>query len=186
MQNKNSRLKIILLLFMAIPLLLAASLLNAQTKGETKMTTEKWTALILNQNHMNMLECYDYHIYLENKQMLYSCTFHGNASIADRNGLCKLQDMPVTEADLAELNDFLQKLPLERPTPKRPRNPHMPAYDAATFSFLVYFGTYVDRYSLTAKLSAEQKDKLRQILHRLFVKVKDRKNDNPAKDVEQR
>ena len=88
--------------------------------------------------------------------------------------------MPVTEADLAELNDFLQKLPLERHTPKRPRNPHMPAYDAATFSFLVYFGTYVDRYSLTAKLSAEQKDELRQILHRLFVKVKDRKNDNPA------
>ena len=180
MQNKNSRLKIILLLFMAIPLLLAASLFNAQTKGETKMTTEKWTALILNQNHMNMLECYDYHIYLENKQMLYSCTFHGNAGIAERNGLCKLQSMPVTEADLAELNDFLQKLPLERPTPKRPRAPHMRAYDAATFSFLVYFGTYVDRYSLTAKLSAEQKDELRQILHRLFVRVKDRKNDNPA------
>lgn len=180
MQNKNSRLKIILLLFMAIPLLLAASLLNAQTKGETKMTTEKWTALILNQNHMNMLECYDYHIYLENKQMLYSCTFHGNAGIADRNGLCKLQDMPVTEADLAELNDFLQKLPFERPTPKRPRNPHMRAYDAATFSFRVYFGTYVDRYSLTAKLSSEQKDELRQILRRLFVRVKDRKNDNPV------
>ena len=56
----------------------------------------------------------------------------------------------------------------------------MPAYDAATFSFLVYFGTYVDRYSLTAKLSAEQKDELRQILHRLFVRVKDRKNDNSA------
>ena len=81
---------------MAIPLLLAASLLNAQTKGEPKMTTEKWTSLILNQNHMNKLQCYDYHIYLENKQMLYSCTFHGNAGITDRNGLCKLQDMPVT------------------------------------------------------------------------------------------
>ena len=180
MQNKSSRLKLILLLFMAIPLLLAASLLNAQTKGATQMTTEKWTSLVLKQNHMNKLQCYDYNIYLENKQMLYSCTFHGNAGIADRNGLCKLQSMPVTEADLAELNDFLHKLPLERPAPKRPRNPHMPAYDAATFSFFVYFGTYVDRYSLTAKLSAEQKDELRQILHRLFVKVKDRKNDTPA------
>ena len=135
------------------------------------MTTEKWTSLVLKQNHMNQLQCYDYHIYLENKQLLYSCTFHGNAGIDNRNGLCKLQNMPVTEADLAELNDFLHKLP---------RNPHMPAYDAATFSFFVYFGTYVDRYSLTAKLSAEQKDELRQILHRLFVKVKDRKNDTPA------
>ena len=53
------------------------------------MTTEKWTSLVLKQNHMNKLQCYDYHIYLENKQMLYSCTFHGNAGIDNRNGLCK-------------------------------------------------------------------------------------------------
>ena len=77
----------------------------------------------------------------------------------------------VTSEDLAELDAFIQKLPLTEQKQKQAEK--LFAHDATTSEFYIALGSYKNknRRKVTPQLSSMQQDEAMDILKRLYVKV---------------
>ena len=80
----------------------------------------------------------------------------------------------VTSEDLAELDVFIQKLPLTDQEQKQ--NDMLFAHDATTTEFYITLGSYKNknRRKVTPQLYSMQQDKAVDILKRLYEKVSKR------------
>ena len=91
-----------------------------------------------------------------------------------KGGNCLLSSAEVTSEDLAELDAFIQKLPLTEQKQKQAEK--LFAYDATTKEFYIALGSYKNknRRKVTPQLSSMQQDKAVDILKRLYAKVSKR------------
>ena len=80
----------------------------------------------------------------------------------------------VTSEDLAELDAFIQKLPLTEQEQKQ--TDMLFAHDATTTEFYITLGSYKNknRRKVRPQLSSMQQDEAMDILKRLYVKVSKR------------
>lgn len=136
------------------------------------MTNVEWSAFYLNRNHQVRSLCYrfdvNYDPYKEG-QGTFSCFF------VDKKGEnCLLSSAEVTSEDLAELDAFIQKLPLTEQ--KKKQSEKLFAHDATTSEFYITLGSYKNknRRKVRPQLSSMQQDEAMDILKRLYVKVSKR------------
>lgn len=97
------------------------------------------------------------------------------AFFVDKKGEnCLLSSAEVTSEDLAELDAFIQKLPLTEQ--KKKQSEKLFAHDATTSEFYIALGSYKNknRRKVTPQLSSMQQDEAMDILKRLYVKVSKR------------
>ena len=97
------------------------------------------------------------------------------AFFVDKKGEnCLLSSAEVTSEDLAELDAFIQKLPLTEQKQKQAEK--LFAHDATTTEFYIALGSYKNknRRKVTPQLSRMQQDKAMDILKRLYTKVSKR------------
>ena len=97
------------------------------------------------------------------------------AFFVDKKGEnCLLSSAEVTSEDLAELDAFIQKLPLTEQEQKQTDMPS--AHDATTTEFYITLGSYKNknRRKVRPQLSSMQQDEAMDILKRLYVKVSKR------------
>ena len=84
----------------------------------------------------------------------------------------------MTSEDLAELDAFIQKLPLaeQEQKQKQKQTDMLFAHDATTTEFYITLGSYKNknRRKVRPQLSSMQQDKAMDILKRLYVKVSKR------------
>jgi hypothetical protein len=93
-----------------------------------------------------------------------------------KGGNCLLSSAEVTSEDLAELDAFIQKLPLTEQEQKQKQTDMLFAHDATTKGFYITLGSYKNknRRKVTPQLSSMQQDKALDILKRLYAKVSKR------------
>mgnify|MGYP004419553133 FL=1 len=136
------------------------------------MTHVEWTTFYLNRNHQVRSLCYRFDINYDpfkEGQGTFSCFF------VDKKGEnCLLSSAMVTSEDLAELDAFIQKLPLAEQEKKQSEK--LFAHDATTTEFYITLGSYKNknRRKVKPQLSSMQQDKALDILKRLYAKVSQR------------
>ena len=157
-------------MLLTVLVLLTANIGCAPVKGEDKMTNVEWSTFYMNQNHQFRTLCYRFevnHDSFKEGQGTFSCFF------VDKNGRnCLLSSAKVTSEDLAELDAFIQKLPLA----EQEQTDMLFAHDATTTEFYIALGSYKNkkRRKVKPQLSSMQQDEAMDILKRLYVKVSKR------------
>lgn len=168
----HSKLWKIAKMLLVVLVLLTANIGCAPVKGEDKMTHVEWSAFYMNQNHQFRTLCYRFEVNYDpfkEGQGTFSCFF------VDKNGKnCLLSSAKVTSEDLAELDAFIQKLPLTEQKQKQAEK--LFAHDATTTEFYITLGSYKNknRRKVRPQLSSMQQDKAMDILKRLYAKVSKR------------
>lgn len=168
----HSKLWKIAKMLLAVLVLLTANIGCAPVKGEDKMTHVEWSAFYMNQNHQFRTLCYRFEVNYDpfkEGQGTFSCFF------VDKNGKnCLLSSAKVTSEDLAELDAFIQELPLAEQEQKQ--TDMLFAHDATTKGFYITLGSYKNknRRKVTPQLSSMQQDEAMDILKRLYTKVSKR------------
>lgn len=136
------------------------------------MTHVEWTTFYLNRNHQVRSLCYRFDVNYDSfkeGQGTFSCFF------VDKKGEnCLLSSAEVTSEDLAELDAFIQKLPLTEQKQKQAEK--LFAHDATTTEFYIALGSYKNknRRKVKPQLSSMQQDEAMDILKRLYTKVSKR------------
>ena len=161
-------------MLLVVLVLLTANIGCAPVKGEDKMTNVEWSAFYMNQNHQFRTLCYRFEVNndpFKEGQGTFSCFF------VDKKGdNCLLSSAKVTSEDLAELDAFIQKLPLAEQEQKQKQTDMLFAHDATTKEFYITLGSYKNknRRKVKPQLSSMQQDKALDILKRLYAKVSKR------------
>lgn len=161
-------------MLLTVLVLLTANIGCAPVKGEDKMTNVEWSTFYMNQNHQFRTLCYRFEVNYDpfkEGQETFSCFF------VDKNGKnCLLSSAKVTSEDLAELDAFIQKLPLAEQEQKQKQTDMLFAHDATTKGFYITLGSYKNknRRKVRPQLSSMQQDKALDILKRLYAKVSKR------------
>ena len=159
-------------MLLVVLVLLTANIGCAPVKGEDKMTNVEWSTFYMNQNHQFRTLCYRFEVNYDpfkEGQGTFSCFF------VDKKGdNCLLSSAKVTSEDLAELDAFIQKLPLAEQEQKQ--TDMLFAHDATTKEFYITLGSYKNknRRKVRPQLSSMQQDKALDILKRLYAKVSKR------------
>ena len=159
-------------MLLVVLVLLTANIGCAPVKGEDKMTNVEWSTFYINQNHQFRTLCYRFEVNYDpfkEGQATFSCFF------VDKKGEnCLLSSAEVTSEDLAELDAFIQKLPLTEQ--KQKQTDMLFAHDATISEFYIALGSYKNknRRKVRPQLSSMQQDKAMDILKRLYVKVSKR------------
>lgn len=159
-------------MLLTVLVLLTANIGCAPVKGEDKMTNVEWSAFYMNQNHQFRTLCYRFEVNYDpfkEGQGTFSCFF-----VDKKGGNCLLSSAEVTSEDLAELDAFIQELPLAEQEQKQ--TDMLFAHDATTKGFYITLGSYKNknRRKVTPQLSSMQQDKALDILKRLYAKVSKR------------
>lgn len=168
----HSKLWKIVKILLAVLVLLTVNIGCAPVEGEDNMTHVEWTTFYLNRNHQVRSLCYRFDVNFDpfkEGQGTFSCFF------VDKKGEnCLLSSAEVTSEDLAELDAFIQKLPLTEQKQKQAEK--LFAHDATTTEFYIALGSYKNknRRKVRPQLSSMQQDKAMDILKRLYVKVSKR------------
>ena len=161
-------------MLLVVLVLLTANIGCAPVKGEDKMTNVEWSTFYMNQNHQFRTLCYRFEVNYDpfkEGQGTFSCFF------VDKKGdNCLLSSAKVTSEDLAELDAFIQKLPLAEQEQKQKQTDMLFAHGATTKEFYITLGSYKNknRRKVKPQLSSMQQDKAMDILKRLYVKVSKR------------
>lgn len=161
-------------MLLVVLVLLTANIGCAPVKGEDKMTNVEWSTFYMNQNHQFRTLCYRFEVNYDpfkEGQGTFSCFF------VDKKGdNCLLSSAKVTSEDLAELDAFIQKLPLAEQEQKQKQTDMLFAHDATTKEFYITLGSYKNknRRKVKPQLSSMQQDKALDILKRLYAKVSKR------------
>ena len=138
------------------------------------MTNVEWSAFYMNRNHQFRTLCYRFEVNYDpfkEGQATFSCFF------VDKKGdNCLLSSAKVTSEDLAELDAFIQKLPLAEQEQKQKQTDMLFAHDATTKEFYITLGSYKNknRRKVKPQLSSMQQDKALDILKRLYAEVSKR------------
>lgn len=140
------------------------------------MTNVEWSTFYMNQNHQFRTLCYRFEVNYDpfkEGQGTFSCFF------VDKKGdNCLLSSAKVTSEDLAELDAFIQKLPLaeQEQKQKQKQTDMLFAHDATTKEFYITLGSYKNknRRKVRPQLSSMQQDKALDILKRLYAEVSKR------------
>ncbi|WP_293829892.1 hypothetical protein [uncultured Phascolarctobacterium sp.] len=161
-------------MLLVVLVLLTANIGCAPVKGEDKMTNVEWSAFYMNRNHQFRTLCYRFEVNYDpfkEGQATFSCFF------VDKKGdNCLLSSAKVTSEDLAELDAFIQKLPLAEQEQKQKQTDMLFAHDATTKEFYITLGSYKNknRRKVKPQLSSMQQDKALDILKRLYAEVSKR------------
>ena len=161
-------------MLLVVLVLLTANIGCAPVKGEDKMTNVEWSTFYMNQNHQFRTLCYRFEVNYDpfkEGQATFSCFF------VDKKGKnCLLSSAEVTSEDLAELDAFIQKLPLAEQEQKQKQTDMLFAHDVTTKEFYIALGSYKNknRRKVKPQLSSMQQDKALDILKRLYAKVSKR------------
>ena len=161
-------------MLMVVLVLLTANIGCAPVKGEDKMTNVEWSTFYMNQNHQFRTLCYRFEVNYDpfkEGQGTFSCFF------VDKKGdNCLLSSAKVTSDDLAELDAFIQKLPLVEQEQEQKQTDMLFAHDATTKEFYITLGSYKNknRRKVKPQLSSMQQDKALDILKRLYAEVSKR------------
>lgn len=161
-------------MLLVVLVLLTANIGCAPVKGEDKMTNVEWSTFYMNQNHQFRTLCYRFEVNYDpfkEGQGTFSCFF------VDKKGdNCLLSSAKVTSEDLAELDAFIQKLPLAEQEQKQKQTDMLFAHDATTKEFYITLGSYKNknRRKVKPQLSSMQQDKALDILKRLYAEVSQR------------
>lgn len=170
----HSKLWKIAKMLLVVLVLLTANIGCAPVQGEDKMTHVEWSAFYMNRNHQFRTLCYSFEVNYDpfkEGQGTFSCFF------VDKNGKnCLLSSAKVTSEDLAELDAFIQELPLAEQEQKQKQTDMLFAHDAITKEFYITLGSYKNknRKKVRPQLSSMQQDKALDILKRLYAKVSKR------------
>ena len=170
----HSKLWKITKMLLAVLVLLTVNIGCAPVQGEDKMTHVEWSTVYMSLNQQFRTLCYrfdvNYDPYKEGKAT-FRCFFVDN-----KGGNCLLSSAEVTSEDLAELDAFIQKLPLTEQKQKQKQTDMLFAHDATTKEFYIALGSYKNknRRKVTPQLSRMQQDEAMDILKRLYVKVSKR------------
>lgn len=156
-------------MLLAVLVLLTANIGCAPVEGE-----DKWSTFYMNQNHQFRTLCYRFEVNYDpfkEGQGTFSCFF-----VDKKGGNCLLSSAEVTSEDLAELDAFIQKLPLTEQEQKQKQTDMLFAHDATTKGFYITLGSYKNknRRKVRPQLSSMQQDKALDILKRLYAKVSKR------------
>lgn len=168
----HSKLWKIVKMLLAVLVLLTVNIGCAPVEGEDNMTHVEWSTFYMNRNHQFRSLCYRFDVNYDpfkEGQGTFSCFF------VDKKGEnCLLSSVEVTSEDLAELDAFIQKLPLTEQKQKQAEK--LFAHDATTSEFYIALGSYKNknRRKVTPQLSSMQQDETMDILKRLYVKVSKR------------
>ena len=168
----HSKLWKIAKMLLVVLVLLTANIGCAPVKGEDKMTHVEWSTFYMSRNHQFRTLCYRFEVNYDpfkEGQGTFSCFF------VDKNGKnCLLSSAKVTSEDLAELDAFIQELPLAEQ--KQKQTDMLFAHDATTKGFYITLGSYKNknRRKVRLQLSSMQQDKALDILKRLYAKVSKR------------
>ena len=168
----HSKLWRIVKMLLAVLVLLTVNIGCAPVQGEDNMTHVEWSTFYMNRNHQFRSLCYRFDVHYDpfkESQGTFSCFF---VDKKDKN--CLLSSAKVTSEDLAELDAFIQKLPLAEQEKKQSEK--LFANDATTTEFYITLGSYKNknRRKVTPQLSSMQQDKAVDILRRLYEKVSKR------------
>lgn len=158
-------------MLLAVLALLTVNIGCAPVQGEDKM---KWSTFYMSRNHQFRTLCYRFEVNYDpfkEGQGTFSCFF-----VDKKGGNCLLSSAEVTSEDLAELDAFIQKLPLTEQEQKQKQTDMLFAHDATTKGFYITLGSYKNknRRKVTPQLSSMQQDEAMDILKRLYVKVSKR------------
>lgn len=170
----HSKLWKIAKMLLAVLVLLTANIGCAPVKGEDKMTHVEWSTFYMSRNHQFRTLCYRFEVNYDpfkEGQGTFSCFF------VDKNGKnCLLSSAKVTSEDLAELDAFIQELPLAEQEQKQKQTDMLFAHDATTKGFYITLGSYKNknRRKVTPQLSSMQQDKALDIMKRLYDEVSKR------------
>lgn len=170
----HSKLWKITKMLLAVLVLLTANIGCAPVEGEDKMTHVEWSTFYMNQNHQFRTLCYRFEVNYDpfkEGQRTFSCFF------VDKNGKnCLLSSAKVTSEDLAELDAFIQELPLAEQEQKQKQTDMLFAHDATTKEFYITLGSYKNknRRKVRPQLSSMQQDKALDIMKRLYAEVSKR------------
>lgn len=161
-------------MLLAVLVLLTANIGCAPVKGEDKMTHVEWSTFYMNQNHQFRTLCYRFEVNYDpfkEGQATFSCFF-----VDKKGGNCLLSSAKVTSEDLAELDAFIQELPLAEQEQKQKQTDMLFAHDATTKGFYITLGSYKNknRRKVRPQLSSMQQDKALDILKRLYAEVSKR------------
>lgn len=168
----HSKLWKITKMLLAVLVLLTINIGCAPVQGEDKMTHVEWSTFYMSRNHQFRTLCYRFEVnydHFKEGQGTFSCFF------VDKNGKnCLLSSAKVTSEDLAELDAFIQELPLAEQ--KQKQTDMLFAHDATTKGFYITLGSYKNknRRKVRLQLSSMQQDKALDILKRLYAKVSKR------------
>lgn len=168
----HSKLWKITKMLLVVLVLLTVNIGCALVQGKDKMTHVEWSAFYMNRNHQFRTLCYRFDVNYDpfkEGQATFSCFF-----VDKKGGNCLLSSAEVTSEDLAELDAFIQKLPLTEQKQKQAEK--LFAYDATTKEFYITLGSYKNknRRKVKPQLSSMQQDEAMDILKRLYVKVSKR------------
>ena len=158
-------------MLLAVIVLLTVNIGCAPVQGEDKMTHVEWSAFYMNRNHQFRYRFEVNYDPFKEGQATFSCFF------VDKNGKnCLLSSGKVTSEDLAELDAFIQKLPLTEQEQKQKQTDMLFAHDATTTEFYITLGSYKNknRRKVRLQLSSMQQDKAMDILKRLYANVSQR------------
>lgn len=163
----HSKLWKITKMLLAMLVLLTVNIGCAPVQGEDKMRHVEWSAF-----YMNRTLCYRFEVNYDpfkEGQGTFSCFF-----VDKKGGNCLLSSAEVTSEDLAELDAFIQKLPLTEQKQKQAEK--LFAHDATTTEFYIALGSYKNknRRKVKPQLSSMQQDEAMDILKRLYTKVSKR------------
>ena len=170
----HSKLWKITKMLLAVLVLLTVNIGCAPVQGEDKMTHVEWSTFYMSRNHQFRTLCYSFEVNYDpfkEGQGTFSCFF------VDKNGKnCLLSSAKVTSEDLAELDAFIQELPLAEQEQKQKQTDMLFAHDAITKEFYITLGSYKNknRKKVRPQLSSMQQDKALDILKRLYAKVSKR------------
>lgn len=170
----HSKLWKIAKMLLVVLVLLTVNMSCAPVKGEDKMTHVEWSTFYMSRNHQFRTLCYRFEVNYDpfkEGQGTFSCFF------VDKNGKnCLLSSAKVTSEDLAELDAFIQELPLTEQEQKQKQTDMLFAHDATTKVFYITLGSYKNknRRKVRPQLSSMQQDKALDILKRLYAKVSKR------------
>ena len=168
----HSKLWKITKILLAVLVLLTVNIGCAPVQGEDKMTHVEWSTFYMSRNHQFRTLCYRFEANYDpfkKGRGTFSCFF------VDKKGEnCLLSSAEVTSEDLAELDAFIQKLPLTEQEQKQ--MDMLFAHDATTREFYITLGSYKNknRRKVRPQLSSMQQDEAMDILKRLYVKVSKR------------
>ena len=170
----HSKLWKIAKMLLAVLVLLTANIGCAPVQGEDNMTHVEWSTFYMNRNHQFRTLCYRFEVNYDpfkEGQATFSCFF-----VDKKSENCLLSSAKVTSEDLAELDAFIQKLPLTEQEQKQKQTDMRFAHDATTTEFYITLGSYKNknRRKVRPQLSSMQQDKALDILKRLYAKVSKR------------
>lgn len=170
----HSKLWKITKMLLAVLVLLTVNIGCAPVQGEDKMTHVEWSTFYMSRNHQFRTLCYRFEVNYDpfkEGQGTFSCFF-----VDKKGGNCLLSSAKVTSEDLAELDAFIQKLPLTEQEQKQKQTDMLFAHDATTKGFYIILGSYKNknRRKVRPQLSSMQQDEVMDILKRLYAKVSKR------------